>query len=391
LVKSSDGSLDNVVKGLVACALFVCYETFTGNYQVSYMHLQNGLQIITRESRKARLSTIPKDILQVFKCLDLQAITFGDSSVPYADHLTKVPIELLTSPPTGFDSIEDSIDVVLRLCRWLFTKAAAEYCPIPPEHLQSARNVLEQWDFEIERFVAVQKATSKGNAGRAISLVKMYKMYQIILTIITAIGTHGQETFHDDHLPKYKELINLGEELLLQNPAPSQKFFCFDIGVIFPLFWISIKCRDSQIRRRALKLLSSLHHQEGAWKASSVARAAEFVIGIEEEGLPPGVTEYEVGEIPETSRVHYLNTTVDAKGGKIHLGCLMRRNVDDASWYIRDGVVPYDAGFSYSLEGDCKDREMSAMEVLSDQEPGGRRNFHQLFGKGGLNHRDYLN
>lgn len=100
LTESSDGSADKLIKGLVACVLFVCYENFTGNHQVAHMHLQNGLKIIARECHKQRNSNIPKDIVQVFKRLDIQAITIGDSKIPYPDHLSKEHIELLTTPPT---------------------------------------------------------------------------------------------------------------------------------------------------------------------------------------------------------------------------------------------------------------------------------------------------
>jgi len=106
--ESSDGSEENLVKGLVACALFVCYETFAGNLQVSYMHLQNGLRIIARESRH---SHVPKDILQVFKRLELQAVSFGDTRVPDPGTYNGNPIDLeLWDPkPLGFTCIDDSM------------------------------------------------------------------------------------------------------------------------------------------------------------------------------------------------------------------------------------------------------------------------------------------
>jgi hypothetical protein len=66
LVESSDGSQDRLVKVLVACALFVCYENFTGTSRTAQMHLQNGLRIIAKERSEQRHSRIPKDIIQLF-------------------------------------------------------------------------------------------------------------------------------------------------------------------------------------------------------------------------------------------------------------------------------------------------------------------------------------
>lgn len=343
LAESSDGSQDKILKGLVACVLFVCYETFTGNHQVSHMHLQNGLQIITRECHKSPNLAIPKDIIQVFKRLDLQAITSGDSNVPYPYHLINTRIDFLTQPSARFESIEDSFDVVLRLCRWMFTNVSSDGCPVPPEELSSAKLALQQWDLEIQRFTATELTKANKLSQRPIALLKLYKMYQIIMKIMLSIGVYRRETLHDNFLSKYQELIALGEELIPYEPDTSNKFFCFDIGVIFPMFWVAIKCRDAQIRRRAIKLLSSMHHQEGAWKATTATRAAEVVIAMEEEGLPQGVSPHQV---PETSRIHYVNTSVDVGRNEIHLSCLVRSNIDDVSWYTRDRIIPYEGKYS---------------------------------------------
>jgi hypothetical protein len=320
----------------------VCYENFAGNHQVAHMHLQNGLHIIAKECRKQRSSNVPKDIIQVFKRLDIQAITIGDGKVTYPDHLSKEHIELLTTPPIAFGSIEDSIDLVLHLCRWLFHRAAysesySESCPIPPEDVIAANKALERWNMEIKAYFSSPNTTTKGQLPRPIALLKIY---QIIMTIIISTGVHGQETLHDTYLEKYEEVVLLCRELLQDgkgsvSDSSSNRFFCFDIGVIFPLFWVAIKCRETYTRRRAVKLLGSLHHQEGSWKSTTAAKVAEFVIRIEEEGLPKGG-----GQIPELARVHLVNTTADVERGEIRVSCVLRSEHDHSSWYTRDGRIP---------------------------------------------------
>lgn len=344
LVESSDGSDDKFVKGLVACALFVCYENFTGNAHIAHMHLRNGLHIIAKERRKLRPSTIPKDITQVFKRLDLQALTFRDSKVDiveaYPGDLYEEPLELTTTPSTGMSFIENSMEVVLHLCKWLFRMAAhAETCPIPPSDLNSANKILEQWNLDIENFLAAPNNTkSREELQRPIALLKIY---QIIMGAILVTGVHGRETLHDEHLEKYKQVLRLTESLVFDGPSSfsSTNFFCFDVGVIFPLFWVATKCRDSPTRWRAVKILASMNHQEGTWKSTVAAKVAEFVIGVEEEGLPMGVGQEQV---PESSRVHLVNTIGDAERGEIRLRCLMRSEYD-GSWYTRDGYVSYSA------------------------------------------------
>lgn len=338
LDESCDGSEEKLVKGLVTCILFVCYENFIGNYGTSYMHLQNGLQIITKECRKQCGLTIPKDIIQVFKRLDVQAITFGDAKVPYPDNLCKEHIDFLTAPPTGFGSIEDSLDVVLHLCRWMFRREAySNTCPVAHEDLVSASKALACWNLGMDKYFSAPNARRNGQLEHPIALLKMY---QIIMTIIIVTGAQGQETLHDAYSHKYGEVLALAEGLLLDgrvslSAASSNRFFCFDIGVIFPLFWVAIKLRQPKPRRRAVKLLGSMHHQEGAWKSTSAAKVAQFVIDVEEEGMSKDDC-----YIPEIARVHLVNTTADLEKGEIRVSCVMRSDIDDCSWYNREGRIP---------------------------------------------------
>jgi hypothetical protein len=323
----------------------VCYENLVGNYQISHIHLQNGLRIITRECHKQRdsQSTIPKDIVQVFRRLDVQAISITDFKVPYPDHACKEPIELLSVlPPTGYDSIEESIDFVLHLCRWLFRRAAAsDSRPITQEDLIYTYKAVERWTLEIDRYFTAPNLRMKEQLPSPIGLLKMY---QIIVTIIIATGVHSREMLHDDYLHKYQEVVALGEAMISVGQvsgltSSANQFFCFDIGVIFPLFWAATKCRDSHTRRRALKLLSSVNHQEGAWKSSSAAKVAEFVIAVEEKGMSAGS-----GHIPETARVHLVNMKADTESGEIHVSCLLRSERDD-SWCTREGQIQYPTEF----------------------------------------------
>ena len=363
LAETSNGSPDKLIKGLVACVLFVCYENFTGNYHIATMHLQNGLRIITKEASKNVQSTIPKDIVHVFRRLDLQAIAFSDCRAPYPDHLYQEPLRLITTPATNFRSIEDCMDVVLRLCRWLFREASRSElrpCPVPSSDIQFAQTALAQWNEDIQHFLITFSTKPTDQVHRPIALLKMY---QIIMTAIIATGIHGQETLHDAHLSEYQLVLDLGASLLPSGHvfSSTNQFFCFDIGVIFPLFWVATKCRDPSTRRRAITLLKTMHHQEGMWKSTTAAKVAEFVMSIEEEGLQEGGEQSQVEEskrvqfamgmeeeglrsgscqlqVTEARRVHLVNMMADAERGEILVSCVMREGGD---WYTRDGRVSY--------------------------------------------------
>lgn len=338
LAESSDGSEDKVLKGLVACILFVSYENILGNYKTAQMHLQNGLQIIAKDRHKRPISRIPSDVLQVFERLDLQSMTFADSMAPYPYHLCHEPMEL-PKMPTGFTAIEESITFVLDVFRWICRKAASwEPSPIPTEELDAAHQALKQWDSDIDRLLTQLHAET---TDEICLRMKLLKMYQVTTTIIIATGVYGQETLHDDHLSKYQQVIAWGEDLFAcsknSTSTPSRdQFLSFDIGVITPLFFAAIKCRDPMVRRRAISLLASNNLQEGSWNSVGAAKVAEFVMGIEEEGLPP---EFSQHQVLETARVHLVQTATDVERREIGLSCLLCS--ENEPGYSRDGQVSY--------------------------------------------------
>lgn len=51
-----------------------------------------------------------------------------------------------------------------------------------------------------------------------------------------------------------------------------------------PLASAVVKCRDGQVRRKAIALLRSAHRQEGIWNSLLTARVAERIMEIEENG-----------------------------------------------------------------------------------------------------------
>jgi hypothetical protein len=81
-----------------------------------------------------------------------------------------------------------------------------------------------------------------------------------------------------------------------------------------------------------------MHHQEGTWKSINAAAVAEFVIRVEEEGLPSGVSQEQVSE---DARVQLVSQAADAEKGEIRLSCLMKSGLDGGFWYTREGIIPY--------------------------------------------------
>jgi hypothetical protein len=79
------------------------------------------------------------------------------------------------------------------------------------------------------------------------------------------------------------------------------------MALVPPLYLTATRCRDPFIRRRALSILWATSRQEGIWNSDMLAKIAERLISIEEDGLGQ-VTSSD--DVPATSRLSVLNATI---------------------------------------------------------------------------------
>ncbi|KFY74229.1 hypothetical protein V499_05727 [Pseudogymnoascus sp. VKM F-103] len=334
LAQSSSGDSDLVVKGLVAYVLFVCYENLVGNYRTAQMHLQNGLKILPSavDRHGKQHPMVPDNITQVLDRLDLQVMSFADSEAPYPYHQGQ-HLSIPTSSPS-LAYIRDATDHLIGTFRWIFWLAAfSEPNPIPQWQLDATRRVLQQWANEFDRLVVFLPEDDRNT-------IVLLRMYHTTMTIMVATGLYGQETLHDEHHGLYEHVVALGKILFDQQRVAGLTegyIFCFEPGVIFPLFFVAMKCRHPLIRRQAIALLETANHQEGTWESVGAAKVAEFVMGVEEENLPQGAGSEQV---LESARVHLVNISSKIERRRIDLRCLLRTSEED-SWYFREGTVFY--------------------------------------------------
>lgn len=95
------------------------------------------------------------------------------------------------------------------------------------------------------------------------------------------------ETEYDVFEPAFKTIVNQSALLLqtLEQCTPKTKptlAFSFDLGVIPPLYLTAIKCRVSEIRRKALQLLTEYPRREGMWDSVTTAAIGKWVTEMDE-------------------------------------------------------------------------------------------------------------
>jgi hypothetical protein len=84
------------------------------------------------------------------------------------------------------------------------------------------------------------------------------------------------QTVHDAYIPAFTTITDLAEEILRLQPGRQWYYnLTADTQVIQPLFYVALKCRDGNLRRRAHDLLAG-SGREGVWDGQCSAAACSW-------------------------------------------------------------------------------------------------------------------
>jgi hypothetical protein len=146
--------------------------------------------------------------------------------------------------------------------------------------------------------------SNKDLRGVCILRLKYTMAYIWISTIFSS-----EETSYDAYVTYYSDIVNIIEDAL-ETPIETPFHNNFEAEICSALFIITIKCRNSTIRRRALALTKRTYGGNIFWDYDYnhyMPKVAERVIEIEEEGLED--LRDGTGEVvpSEWARVKYLS------------------------------------------------------------------------------------
>lgn len=147
-----------------------------------------------------------------------------------------------------------------------------------------------RFDSWIEAFDEFRETVSRDNLNptdkRAFALLELHKRYLYIN--IAALNQPDREdpSMWDLWTDNFREMIDFATEAggldVVDASADQQPQFYMEIGILPALFFLSAKCRDPEVRRRAIDIMQSNHIQEGIWNSEMAAKVAKRVIALEE-------------------------------------------------------------------------------------------------------------
>lgn len=175
---------------------------------------------------------------------------------------------------------------------------------------------------------------SPENHSQAVILMQVRHFYSAFLLSTCRETQERRCDFFSSHYIRALDLLeqflaNAANENLVkpQRPGPRPNF-TLDAGILPTLFLICLKCRDSLVRRRALRILQRADRLEGFLQSRMLAMFAECIIDLEEQNarkLSGGLSmmkDLTADQVPEAAR--FLDVVVSAAPtslSDVHLVC----------------------------------------------------------------------
>jgi len=180
---------------------------------------------------------------------------------------------------------------------------------------------MAQWNTAFDAYI--EKNKNKGIWGEVaeegIEMLRLHAQLQISNFEFDLVKGMVDQTVWDEFLPSFVRIVDDAEKIVHKNMAKERsrptacahnggkksKIFGLEAGIIFPVYFVAVKCRDYHTRRRAIALLRAQERQEGVWNSILTARVAERLVEIEEIGLSPSDESgyLTMEEIPRENRV----------------------------------------------------------------------------------------
>lgn len=326
LQRQLSSSQQSIAVTLTCCLLFICFEALQRDYVTALTQLKKGLNILCNwktAGRTALLSPearfVRENLLPLYVHLDIQATTVLESrGLGFPSDIRKLASSSgggggggESKLPPRFTSTHEArhwLDILLyRMYDTVVVKptttttaaaaAAADASP-QTDHLALAQldAMSRDWATAFTAYLhaPLHLATLPRSSLRASTILQIHHTVAQIM-----IGTRLSST--DDALyasfhPSFKAITTLCASLIrssspssssssssfsspltaaaAERPRRSTFRFSLDMGVVPPLFYVAINCRDAVVRREAIALLAEEPRREGIWDGRVSAEVA---------------------------------------------------------------------------------------------------------------------
>ncbi|PIB03046.1 hypothetical protein CB0940_11910 [Cercospora beticola] len=346
---------------LLACLLFITFETLQCEHEMAKRHLRLGCGILSEHlgrseqrpaNRVVRLEAEPRrpmDFLsQIFVRLDWETTWLGDEH-PYMQAICRDGNPgREASIPRAFRSLQEArmhLDALLNRTssvQGALLKLAAEkfakevrresqdefqsWCLLHSyqrivrldedeavsRQLREVRDATAAWSSALASLAATHSANT--DQIRLLLEIRFWAFWYMVSTL-----QDRDECSSDRFSKSFPHILDLAEKYINSLPRievvvhgereneEGIRSFAMGQGILLPLYLVALKCRDQVVRRRALQLLRRVRVQEGMLDSDMLAICAAYAIVLEERSArecggheDDHVLKYE--DVPESAR-----------------------------------------------------------------------------------------
>lgn len=237
----------------------------------------------TSLSAPSKLPGNLEDLTASFTRLDIQASTFAKPYKPKPHTQPTLPLHFtsLSEARVALDSIVATMHYILGFGINVQDTSLKEPSMTPliasTSHIQA---LFISWDSLFNMFLAENR---NDQPHHSVSVLKI-QLISAQVHLHTFLAT--DQAMYDNFYASFSEIVDLAETIIPPRSSTSQTSgpYSFHIGIIQPLYFVALKCRDRILRRRAHRVLMNAG-REGVWDGKAMAAVIGWVIEREEEGL----------------------------------------------------------------------------------------------------------
>ncbi|KAM0419027.1 hypothetical protein ACHAPT_012078 [Fusarium lateritium] len=346
--------------GLIVCVLATAFELVQGNHRAAATHLRNGF-ILVRRAQNCGYEVEP-DLAEPFTRAFMQSMLLeGSSNMSNLIKETGTSIDMPKTFGSFYDARHHLDTLLIGAVRLSEEFESDNYrCPSDIHQLATLERASSTWIHAYE--ASLQQLLSQSD-HRTIYGVFMLRIFHTMATIMISTTLTPHECAFDKHTEQFASIIDQTLKMWNMNgfavggPFEGHRSVTgprvtFDLGIISPLYYTAIKCRDPRHRRQAIGLLTVAPYREGIWSSVVVAKVARAVVDMEEDGFFAGVP-FEDDPLAPTDTDSYGNLPLlpeanrfrkvwvslgEEAGGRGILGC--RKASRDGHWI--EGRVEFD-------------------------------------------------
>ncbi|OCL04419.1 hypothetical protein AOQ84DRAFT_225993 [Glonium stellatum] len=309
---------------LITCVLFITLELFTGRLQKATIHLDQGRKLLLQsyiaqsngsttdapenETKALVFASNPEsvedELVNIFAHLDIQSTYFGSNrpQLKLATHSSitssgksncpKSPTSLVV--PSSFHSIHEANQHLVIIMNESLTFVGHSFDAarhtlqnqLSNFHRQYLYTHLQDWRQAYERLCLEAKPQQRSDRMWKEQSALMLIQHAWLSVIVPSSYLEIEETEYDSYLRHFTTIVDLVSSISLQRDeektGSDHNHFTFELGVVPPLWWTVMKCREPSIRRKALSLLSQVG-REGLWDPVLMHYLGREIILLEEE------------------------------------------------------------------------------------------------------------